>query len=224
MNGMKKHIHAWLLGFNPLYLAVSLSLLMLAAIITLKGSVMYNADTPSYIQAWNDAYSHGDIDIGRTPVYPVLIGIGRLLFGSTYCLVFPVFLQITVFYICGVLFCKMILSVIPDRRVAWFTVFLYFLFYPIVNTLNLLGTEALAFSLTSLWTWCVWKFMHRATIGNGVAITLITILEVMLRPSLLILPMAIAGLVFAGVFIKKYRRQVLWLLLTLIPVGVVIKA
>lgn len=222
MNGRKKQLYAWLLDFNPLCLAISLSLLMLAAIIMLKGLV-YNADSPSYVEAWNFCYSHGDLDIFRTPVYPVLIGLGRILFGSTYCFLLPVIVQILIFYTCGIIFGKMILSVISNRRVAWFTVFLYFLFYPVVNTLNLLGTEALAFSLTSLWTVCVWKFLQRATLWNGIAIAFLTLTEVMLRPSLLILMITIAGLGVAGVWMRSYRRQVLWLLVTLIPVGTIVK-
>lgn len=223
MDGIKKYIPGFLLGFNPLYVAISLSLLMLAGIIALKGAVLYNADTPTYIEAWNNRLLHGELDPFRTPLYPVLIGLGGVILGSTYCFLLPVIVQIVVFYLCGIVFSRMIFALIADRRIAWFTVFVYFLFYPIINMLNVLGTEALAFSLTSLWTYCVWKFMQRATFGNGVAITVITLLEVMLRPSMLILAIAIAGLVVAGVFIRRYRRRVLWLLLTLIPVGACIK-
>ncbi|MBD5210068.1 MAG: hypothetical protein HDS77_02170 [Bacteroidales bacterium] len=212
----------WLQGFNPLCVAIALSLLMLAAIIALKGLV-YNADTPSYIGAWNGCTRHGDIDTFRTPLYPAVIGLGRLIFGQAHWALFPLLLQTVVFYACGIPFSRMIRSVISNRRVGWFTIFLYFLFYPIVNTLNLLGTEALAFSLTSLWTYCVWRFLQRARLGYGIAIALLTLAEIMLRPSLLILAMAIVGLAVAGVFMKKYRRQVLWLLLTLIPTGVVYK-
>lgn len=221
----RKNIHTadFLHGFNPMCVIIALSLLMLAAVIYLKGTVVYNADTASYVSAWNECYSHGEIDLFRTPVYPVLIGIGRLLFGADYWGVFPTLVQIIVFYACGLTFSKMIFGVISNRRAAWFTVLLYFIFYPIINMLNVLGTEALAFSLTSLWVYCVWRFLQRARWSYGIGIALLTVTEIMLRPSLLILAMAIVGLAVAGVFIRHYRRSVLLLLLTLIPSGIVYK-
>lgn len=223
MKRMKGRIYDFIRGFNPLYVAITLSLLMLAGIIWLKGSSLYNGDSPSYVGAWNECYFHGEIDTFRTPVYPVLIGIGRLLFGQEYWTLFPTLLQIIIFYACGILFSRMIHGVISSRRIAWITIFVYFLFYPMVNSLPILGTEALAFSLTSAWLYCVWRFMERARWGYGIAIALLTVTEMMLRPSLLILCFAIIGLAVAGMFFKRYRKQGLLLLATLIPSGVVYK-
>lgn len=226
MPDMKKKTTAlleYLHGFNPLCVAIALSLLMLAVIIYVRGTTNCNSDTPSYISAWNDCYRYGEIDIFRTPVYPILIGTGRMLFGADHWGLLPTIVQIIVFYACGIAFSRMALGIISDRRVAWLTVFLYFLFYPIINTLSLMGTEALAFSLTALWMFCVWRFMQRARLSYGIAISLLTVAEIMLRPSLLILALAIAGMALAGVFVKQYRRQGLLLLLTLIPVGTVYK-
>lgn len=216
-------ITGFLRNFNPLCIAIALSMLMLAAIILLRGAVIYNGDTPSYISAWNECYSHGEIDIFRTPVYPLLIGVGKMLFGSEYGLLFPIIVQIITFYVCGIFFSRMISEIISNRRVALFTIFLYFLFYPVVNSLPLLTTEALGFSLTSLWIYFVWLFLKRASWNYGIAIAILTVIEIMLRPSFLILAFAIVGLAAAGIFIKSYRRQTLLLLLTLIPVGAVYK-
>lgn len=219
----KTRIYDFLRGFNPLYVAIALSMLMLAGIIMLRGIAVWNADTPTYVGAWDEYYSHGEIDIFRTPVYPVIIGIGKILFGTGSWVFFPTIIQIIVFYACGIVFSKMILEVISDRRVAWFTVFLYFLFYPIINMLNVIGTEALAFSLTALWIYCIWRFIQRPGWKYGIYISLLTVTGIMLRPSFLIFAIAIAGLAVAGVFIRNYRRNVLLLLLTLLPVGVVYK-
>lgn len=223
MEMTKGRIYDFIRGFNPLYVAIALSLLMLAAIILLKGASLYNTDSHSYVGAWNECYFHGEIDTFRTPVYPVLIGIGRLLFGQEYWTLFPTLLQTIIFYVCGILFSRMILETIPSRRIAWITIFVYFLFYPIVNSLPILGTEALGFSLTSAWLYCVWRFMERAHWGYGIAIALLTVTEIMLRPSLLILCFAIVGLAVAGMFFKRYRRHGLLLLVTLIPSGLVYK-
>lgn len=223
MNAIKLRIPLFIRNFNPLYVAIALSMLMLAGIIMLKGVAVCNADTPSYVSAWEEYYSHGEIDIFRTPLYPIIIGIGKILFGTEYGLLFPPIIQIIVFYAGGIVFSKMIFKIISDSRIAWVTVFMYFLFYPIINMLNVIGTEALAFSLTTVWIYCIWRFIHRANWSYGIYIMLLTIIGIMLRPSFLILAIAIVGLAISGVFIRNYRRNVLLLLLTLLPVGVVYK-
>lgn len=214
---MYQFITAQIRKFNPLYIAISLSLLMLAVIIMLKGSAAYNYDSPSYFSAWDDYLSKGEIDIFRTPVYPYVIGIGKLLLGETYWPYFTTILQAIVFYACGIVFTKVIFHFVSNRYAAWTTVFLYFLFYPIINMINVVGTEALSFSLVALWLYCVWQFMERPRLSHGIYISLITLTLVMLRPSMLILAIAILLLAIVGSFMRQYRRNVLLLLPTLIP-------
>ena len=194
---------------------------MLAVIIMLKGSAVFNDDTLTYISAWDDYLSKGELDIFRTPVYPCIIGIGKMLLGETYWAYFPTILQTIVFYACGIVFTKMIFHFVSNRYAAWATVFLYFLFYPIINMINVVGTEALSFSMVSLWLYCVWQFMEHPRWRYGIYISLITLTLVMLRPSLLILAFAIVGLAIVGSFFKRYRRSVLLMLLTLIPLSAV---
>lgn len=203
---------------NPLYAAIALSLLMLTVILLIRG-VVHNGDTPSYISAWTDYISQGEIDNFRTPVYPVVIGIAQTLCGS-YWEAFIIVMQAAVFYLCGICFSRMAFGIISNRLMAWVAVFLYFLFFPIVNFIPVIGTEVLAFSFAVLWGYSVWRFMQRAQWGYGIAIGILTLTEIMLRPSFLILAIAIVGLAAAGIFIRRYRRQSLLMLLTLIPSAV----
>lgn len=204
---------------NPMYVAVTLSLIMLAVIISVRGAV-HNGDTPSYIGAWDVNYANGILDDFRTPVYPVIIGMGKMLCGSHWE-VFVIALQGIVFYICGIYFSRMAMGIISNRKVAWFTVFLYFLFFPIVNFIPVIGTEVIGFSLAVLWGYCIWRFLQQARWGYGIAISLLTLAEIMLRPSFLVLAIAIACMAAAGIFIRQYRRSVLLLLVTLIPTAAV---
>lgn len=197
-------------------LAIALSMMMLAVIIFVRGAVGYNMDTSSYTSAWNEVYMHGGIDEFRTPVYPVVIGLCRIIGGENWGW-FVVIVQAIAFYTCGVYFSRMISGIISNRRVALFTMFLYFLFYPVVNFIPVLGTEALAFSLLSLWGYYVWKFMQRPGWGYGTGVALMTLLEIMLRPSMLLLVIAICGLFGAGMFMRRYRMTVFLLLLTVLP-------
>lgn len=211
-----RRLSAYISTFNPLCVAIALSMLMLAGIIFMHGRVDVNMDTPSYTSAWNDAYMHGEIDEFRTPVYPVIIGVVRMVCGENW-LTGVVAVQIALFYICSIYFSRMIMGVISNRRVAVFTVFLYFLFYPILKFLTVIGTEAIAFSLLSAWGYCVWRFIERPKWSYGIYISLLTLAEVMLRPSMLLLPIALFGLFVAGMTLKRYRRQGVLLLLTILP-------
>lgn len=216
MNKLINRIRNFVSNTNQIYVAMAVSFLMFCLILFYRG-IVYNGDSMSYIWAWYDSLSQGEIHDFRTPVYPFLIGAGRYIFGFQHLEVFVILVQVIVFYLCGYAFSKMILSVISRRKVALITVFIYFLFYPIVNFLPVIGTEALAFSLTSLWIVCTWQFIRQARWGYGIAIGLLTLTETMLRPSLLILVFVIIGLAISGAFIKRYRKNAVLLLLTIPP-------
>lgn len=206
---------------NPLYAAMALSVLMLVAFMFKEGIVVVNSDTQSYVEAWDNSYSNGVIDNFRTPVYPVLIGIGKMIFGAGDWGLLLTALQIIAFYGCGILFSRMMPVVVRNRRIANVCIFVYFLYFPIVRTLPVMGTEALAFSLTTAWIYCVWRFLVMPGAGRGAAIAILTLAGLMLRPSFLLLAIVILFLAVVGVLMKQRRRTALLLLPTLIPTVVV---
>ena len=179
-----------------------------------------NADSSSYILTWEEQTSHGQIDHFRTPLYPLLIGIGQMLLGKAHYWIFVVGFQIAVFYLSAMTLSKMILTVIKRRRIAWLAVALLFLFVPIIRFLCVIGTEALAFSLTALFICCAWRFLQQPRWKYGIAIALLAAIEVMLRPSMLILIAATAALATACLFARKYRLTGVLLFLAIIPVCV----
>lgn len=206
---------------NPLHVAMALSLLMLAIFMLKEGVVVENSDTQSYVEAWGNSYSNGVIDNFRTPVYPVLIGIGKMIFGAGDWGLLLTALQIIAFYGCGILFCRMMRGTVHNNRIANVCIFVYFLYFPIVRTLPVMGTEALAFSLTTAWIYGVWRFLVRPGAGRGAAIAILTLAGLMLRPSFLLLAIVILFLAVVGVLMKQRRRTALLLLPTLIPTVVV---
>lgn len=209
-----------LLRISPLYYALLLSVLILAFLICRGGFAQEWSDTLSYIEAWDNSYSHGELDYFRTPLYPMLIGGAKLFFGSHWgiCLVI---LQLITFYGCGILFSRMMLNVIPNRKVALVCVFIYFLFIPTLKLIPMLGTELFAFSIQSAWIYCAWRFLQCPSWRYGIIITSLTFLAVMLRPTFILLPVAVTCLFAVGVWLKKYRKTVLLLLLTNIPIAAV---
>lgn len=213
-----------LLGFcrrHPMLIISSASFILLAAIIYKEGYVRLNGDSDTYIMTWEEQTSHGQIDHFRTPAYPLLIGIGQMLLGKAHYWIFVVVFQIAVFYLSALTLSKMILAVIKRRRIAWLTVALLFLFVPIIKFLRVIGTEAMAFSLTALFIYCTWRFLQRPRWKYGIAIALLATVGVMLRPSMLILIAATAALATACFFARKHRRTGALLLIAIIPVSTV---
>lgn len=205
---------------HPMWVLLAASFAMLAAVLIFKG-ITRTLDTPSYIEAWDVSLSHGHVSNGRTPVYPILFGIGKMLFGDAHCEIFVVIVQIIVFYASALIFSKMIFALVPNRRAAWLTVSILFLFYPIINYLSILGTEPLSFSFTALFVYSVWRFLQQPSWKYGIAVAMLIVLEIMLRPAMMILVVVIVLLAVAGMFSRQYRRATLMLLLTLIPIGVI---
>lgn len=206
--------------FTLMHVAIALNILMLIYIVYTHGPVVENTDTVSYITAWDENYYNGQIDTFRTPVYPSLIGLFATIMGKNW-MVGLIMFQIAIFYIAGFSLTRLVFALFKSNIGAWIAVFAYFLFYPILKFLFVIGTEAIAFSLVVLWTEAVWRFMQRPRWWLGVAITLLTLTEIMLRPSMLVLVVALGLFIVAGLFFRQYRKAMLWLIVTLMPVGIV---
>lgn len=209
-----------LLRISPLYYAILLSVLILAFLMYRGGFAQEWSDTLSYIEAWDNSYSHGELDYFRTPLYPMIIGFAKMIMGANWGIL-VVILQIITFYGCGILFSRVLLNAIPNRKIAWVCIFIYFIFIPTLKLVLMLGTELFAFSMQSAWIYCAWHFLERPSWRYGLIITALTFLTVMLRPTFILLPIAVVCLFAVGVWVKKYRKTVLLLLLTNIPVAAV---
>lgn len=99
-------------------------------------------DTPSYINAWS-TLQECQIDIWRTPVYPVFLGIMNIIFGDYY-LYYVVVLQHIVFLISIRYFYHLVQYTISTNTLSFFITFFYAL-YPCVATYNCcIATETFA--------------------------------------------------------------------------------
>lgn len=206
--------------FTPMCVAIAINIVLLIYIVYTHGFVVENTDTASYISAWDECYYYGEIDIFRTPVYPSLIGFFASVMGKSWAVGLILF-QIVMFYIAGFSFKRIVFSQFKSNTAAWIAVFAYFMFYPILKFLFVIGTEAISFSLLVLWAESVWRFLQRPRWWLGVAITLLTLTEIMLRPSMLVLVVALGFFIVAGLSFRQYRKAMLWIIVTLIPVGIV---
>ncbi len=166
-------------------------------------------DTQTYIDAVKKSLSNGMIDQWRLPVYPLLLGSVKLIFGDGF-LWAVIILQNLVFLLTIRYFYKLLLWITGSNRLTfWLT--LYYAFSPgIVCYNNYVVTESLAISFSVFLAWGL-KTMLSENAWRGVVIVTVFIgLTVFMRPAqIYLLPVFLA--IFGGMaFVQRYRRAALY--------------
>jgi len=102
-------------------------------LLILKCGRQWDYDTDSYVAAW-ETISSLHLDLWRTPIYPLFIGLTKFLFGS-YFLIVGTVIQHLIFLISIRYFYKLAQGVVKSERSAWWATAFYAL-YPCVATWN----------------------------------------------------------------------------------------
>lgn len=138
-------------------------------------------DTISYIKAW-DNISNLQIDLWRTPVYPIFIGITKIIFGDNY-LIAGVIIQYVVFFISIGYFYILSCNTIKNNRISWWLTAIYAL-YPCIPTWNcFIQTEAFAiYSMVFLLYYTI-KMHKFRSIKNVLLFLFWFLFHIFLRPS-----------------------------------------
>lgn len=224
---------------QPVILCVILCLGALASVYYYSISGQWHfADTPSYVDAWENYLSHGHLDVFRTPLYPWYIGLCQWLGGESWMQVLvagqivcylgavAVFFHLLRRLICGrgngshayiatlrqalvVYGITLIFAVMPT--------FQKFLClgategFAVIGSLCLCAVAVRFFSTGRPWPWAAW-------------LLILTLAMVSLRPSLLTVPLTLTAAACALVWVRQYRRKAIMLLgigiITLAGVGV----
>ena len=180
------------------------------------------ADSGGYIDAWN-VFMSGDIDWGRTPVYPFFLGILRFFVGANLLYWAVVFVQSFIFLL-SVRYFYRLTKIFSGRSsiTFWFTVF-YCLVPGIVSWNNAILTESLAVAgSVFLFYFAVngWiKFQVSSLVGFGICLCFLC----MLRPSFLyLLPIFFCFWLVTFFLRKKSRIACYGLCGVIITIGVVL--
>ena len=152
----------------------------------------WDYDTNSYISAWNNISSLR-IDIWRTPVYPLFIGITQKCFGSYYLMAGTI-IQHLVFLISILYFYKSALLIIDSRRIAVYTTAVYAL-YPCYATWNCFNlTEPFAIYSMVFTLYCAITAYRNNSTFHIVAFGFWILFQIFLRPAqIYILPVFLLG-------------------------------
>lgn len=172
-------------------------------LITLLG-VQLRFDSTSYISAWEDSLSLGIIDELRTPVYPLFLGLMKLVAGKSFCfwsiVVQHIVLLVSVFY-----FKKMADWMIQSPSMArWLTLF-YAIIPSTASWANCILTELFAVTGVVFLFYNIFMFYRKPSWFSIVWSTFWLAFLLFLRPAFLyLLPVCFIAWVF---YIKRNRSM-----------------
>lgn len=202
--------------YRVLYLLSALELLVIEVwpLLTESG-IAYFRDTISYYEAYNSLLS-GKVDIFRTPLYPLFIGVSRTVFGPALSVAFVSVVQ-SVLFILSIKWIGSTLENITRHKTVgyWFTA-VYALYPGVLSYCGMLMTESLAISLVSAFLYLTSEAYLRNSWKPAAMSGITSILLWMLRPSLITIPV-LAAFLWGAIMLfgrRKMLRTARWGFLT----------
>lgn len=139
------------------------------------------ADTSTYISAWDNYLSMGVLDPCRTPVYPILLGLGKIVMGENYKMGIVIFQH----FLC-------ILSVLPFYMIAnkctksrnlsfWFTMSYFFIADITYN--SYIMTESITCTIIVLIVYTSIRLKEAHNVNYGIILFFFLTIVVFLRPA-----------------------------------------
>ena len=171
-------------------------------LLILKCGRQWDYDTDSYVAAW-ETISSLHLDLWRTPVYPLFIGLTKYLFGS-YFLIVGTVIQHLIFLISIRYFYKLAQGVVKSERSAWWATAFYAL-YPCVATWNcFILTEPFAIYSMIFMLYCALTAYQKNSVFHLVVWGGWLLFQIFLRPAqIYILPVFFVGWLL--LYLKKKR-------------------
>lgn len=159
-----------------------LSIITWALDLLYYGGPVFSPDSPSYINAW-DVIVSGNVDLTRTPGYPLVIGICKGVFGD-FGLYMVVAIQELLFLTSVVLFRDMCRMVVPSR-LAGVILTVFFLFLPVLvffNHATRISTSSVAFSSVMILLWCSVRALRSPSVKQVIIMTVLLVWCIAVRP------------------------------------------
>ncbi len=160
-------------------------------------------DSPSYINAWQ-SFREGQIDIWRTPVYPVFLGLMHTLLGDNY-LYYVVGVQHLMFLVSIRYFYLLLRYSITNLGISYFLTLFYAL-YPCAATYNCcIATETFAITGSIFLLYSIFKLYRTKELRFGIYTFLWLFFLVFLRPAVVyLLPVTIVSWCIVAIKRKRF--------------------
>ena len=170
-----------------------------------KYKILFLGDTLSYLAAW-DILTDGHIDEWRTPVYPILLGLFKLIFGNNNYLQYVVLFQHFIYLISINYFHRLTLATTQNCTISFFFTCFYALF-PCIPTWNCyILTESIAISCTIFYLYSLLLLYQKECITQWIITFFWILFLVFLRPAFIyLLPILFVGGFL--LFIKSEKKS-----------------
>lgn len=204
MSSVIKRIYISLGHFRALYVLAALELLVYLVWSMYTGlGVHGHPDIKSYYKAY-DMLISGQLDMHRTPFYPLLIGSLQVAVGDLWSKVIIYIIQIILFLFSIKWVGSVIGRITTNQKIAyWFTA-IYALYPGILSYCVSITTESLAVSLISATLYCTCGAYFDRSRRKAAISGILCIVLVMHRPSLIVVPVALS--IFWGALLLFKRR------------------
>lgn len=186
-----RYIYVYLIAF---------ALLMWQFLITTQNL----PDTQSYVYAANRLLN-GEWDSFRTPVYPAVIALGKILFGAHWkC--FTVALQLIAFFLSAITLQRLTLKLCESKKVTYWIVTSYLFLIALSSFPVRILTEAFSVSGVIFILWLLLrKYPQKPSLIDTCVATFILIILIFLRP-LFIYLIPVFAVYFSGA-LWIYRKE-----------------
>lgn len=169
--------------YRVLYLLSALELTVIIA-WALYYNILGDPDRVSYYEAY-DVIMSGRIDEVRTPLYPLIIGIPKSIFGEGLSKAVVYIFQALIFLFSIKWFGKTLDNIVSHKRISyWFTA-IYALYPGMLTYCGMIMTESLSISLMTAVTYLVSEAYYHNSFKKGILSGVVCLLLWMLRPSML---------------------------------------
>lgn len=199
---------------------ISILLVRLIYLITNQIAYLY-PDSWGYMEYdFNKLFSL-DFSNGRTPIYPMILRIFKIVFGESNYLNFVCYFQMIVSFIATVYFYKT-LKLISNKK--WLILSITF-FFGASNAFSgydfVILTESLALSGTIFLIYHLFRYLKTNSIKNGVHAIFISLILTFLRPSFLLLVIILLAFWIVQQLITKKKEIFKLIFFSLISCGVI---
>lgn len=166
---------------KALLVIYTLAILNVVVLMLCMGPMLL-PDSYTYIEAWNKSLSSCHIDIYRTPLYPVFLGLCKFLFGSRY-LNWVIVIQNMLFLVSIRFFWDTLHKVTSSRTISFWITVLYSVSPGMVALNNYILTESFAIVLSVFIAHALLSLLSSKSWWVVIRFSILLFLLVFLRPA-----------------------------------------
>lgn len=204
---------------NPLSAIVSGSIIIELLFFISNGPDFY-FDTASYDHA-AQVLASGEIDVTRTPVYPLLIAFAEFIAGSLKFWIVAL-VQCVVFTLSIVCFYKIARELKFSVTLSVISTVTYLVLVQLMFTVSSILTEIISVSMSVFLIYYFIRWLHNNNWRYIGLFLLFSILLVFTRPSFVYLAVAVAMMAFLFFFTRQFRRALQMLLCCCVTTGLLL--